>query len=819
MSERQSVLSVGSHPNLAFYNWRLFKSTICDLTIVSSDGPTVQWYSKKFGNSRFTSSSKFTSLDQVFNSGVKLYDMVIVSASSLDELSSICTDLRDFAKRQIQSTGKAFNLLVESTNYVNLEPFIKLTLQEPEVKIFSIMSDFDIRSVKKNTYKVCDSKKESELVYVGKSDESKREYEADEVVQINKISDLYESCEIDVYKLGTPLEFLSYQWKFALPKISIEPLSIIFEQPFPKDLHGQMLAKPLISGLIMEVITVIKAMGCKLFKSYDNEDSLIERLCQLYPSVPLTDDLMEAPKLFYDFYHQNELSLDLLLLQPILLADDNKIRTPYLEFLYAIMSQFSSINTNSTEKSMLWLRKNPENLNSLRAQHEEVLRLRTQLKEAESAPSKQPDEAQTNGRDYKQFQQPHPVAQNAPIQPPSADVGPEEELEELAGFVGAFGDSPDIQRQANFYQQRPPVGPSRLTHPPPSSQVGRANSFVSQMGPNHSMTQLPPQNGPYGSIPTNRSLGNLHGHYQSHGYVENQYDQYGNVIKKSRGQYPNNSHQLPPHALPPQGFPNQRFPVGAAPQGYGAPPLQQSFGGPTPPGVQYPKPPVQRRVSSVPQMDYAPSEAALGSDMARFPQKTNRKNRQSTLPNLGSASAVGYNGNDFNMMPRQKGHALNAKASQSTLRQPQPVSVAPPVNHLSHRLSVMGMPDQNHSNSATPQSRLQPPNRQGTNSQSHSSNSQGTVTPDRDDRDFTDDRQYLHPGYQNSNPELQPGVAAAGGSAAPTTAGAPGTETTTGSEQQQFASKPLGLNVHEQKAESDKDKKKKRGLFGRKNKK
>lgn len=52
----------------------------------------------------------------------------------------------------------------------------------------------------------------------------------------------------------------------------------------------------------------------------------------------------------YHFIHQTTpLNIDILLLQTILLADDFGIKTPYLEFLYSVLSQFERLNSGKSK--------------------------------------------------------------------------------------------------------------------------------------------------------------------------------------------------------------------------------------------------------------------------------------------------------------------------------------------------------------------------------------------------------------------------------------------------------------------------------------
>lgn len=524
-----SILSIGCHPNIAFYNWRLNASNSVDLSLVESTDLSdasyqpnglpnqtfYSWSSEQFGNERYSLNNVFKTLDDyILHAKNNHLDFIFLSAISLQSLSTICSSLNQIIKYQLDKHNVP-TIIVESTNFVNLEPFVKMSLQLNEndaelVPIISIMSDFDVREVGNKNFLLYKSKKESELVYVGKSGRE-NSYTSIEIGLINKIADLFESAKIDVYKLNTPLEFLSYQWKFALPKITVEPLSIIFENPFPSDLQRQILAKPLISGLIFEIITVIKTMGCKLFNSYDNEDSLLLRLSQLYPPVKLSDDASEAPKLYYDFFNQNQLYLDLLLLQPILIADDFQVKTPYLEFLYAVMSKYNTNNfsTLDNETSIFWLRKNSENVRQLKLKQDELV-LENSLREKKIAQNHQllsnPSPPSTSASNINNQAIPQNRLSNTPpraqyqqktLNRSSTDPQIDPEMEELSDMVQSYG---VINQTPNSSSRRQSVGNLQ----PPFTKSHQQDAPSPNLVPQQSLPHgLPPQ-----GLPPNQQLFN-----------------------------------------------------------------------------------------------------------------------------------------------------------------------------------------------------------------------------------------------------------------------------------------------------------------------
>ena len=578
-----SVLSIGSHPNVAFYNWRLHASrnvvlsTVVSTVIsdpanqipVSNPKPTsYSWSSDQFGNNRYTLDNVYKTIEDYIslnlnnnnnNNGsgatenrLGNIDFIFLSATSLQELSTICASLNYILSAQLANHNVP-TIIVESTNFVNLEPFVKMSLQlDDQVPIISIMSDFDIREVGHNNYLVFKSKKESELVYVGKSGRE-NQYSSQEIGLINKIADLFENANIDVYKLNTPLEFLSYQWKFALPKITVEPLSIIFQKPFPAELQQQILAKPLISGLIFEIITVIKTMGCKLFNSYDNEESLMERLSQLYPPVTLSDDASEAPRLYYDFFNQNQLYLDLLLLQPILIADDYQVKTPYLEFLYAVMSQYNT-NNFSNSASIFWLRKNEENVRRLKLQQDEIA-VQNSIREKEIK------QAQAQ---VMQMKTPPATFTSQPQSQQRMDP----DLEDISDMVHSYGIAEKSPQQLQLQQQHTAQSQKNVMNLQPAFPGSSYQGQGQGLGQPQGQQQVPVQ---------------------------------GNASPNFAPQ------QTLPHGLPPQGLPPNQQIFASPHQQSGAPPAQMApyQQGPPPmhmqqqqqqqqqPGMMMPAPPSQ----------------------------------------------------------------------------------------------------------------------------------------------------------------------------------------------------------------------------------
>lgn len=342
------VLIYGNHPNLALYTWRFQFAKSVDLYHVSdarSNEITID--TRSYGKNTFQLKNHFhdfAELQRLLQNESNKFDLVILSSSSLQDFSNITTQLNSV----IMSNTKIF---IESTGFVQLEPFIRMSISSPQVKVFSLMSDYDIREVSPENYvQFNPNSSGKQTIYIGETGSLKSQPGSSSYPKpITSLLTTFHSLFLKLFPddaIDTcnflPLDFLTQQWKLAIPRVCFDPLLILFEEFSPSLLHQQILAKPLISGLITEIITLTRTMGIKLPSGYDTESDLLKRW--------VAGNGQGYPSLLYHFEHKTApLDIDLLLLQPILLADDFTIKTPYLEFLYSMMCQFKKLNNDESK--------------------------------------------------------------------------------------------------------------------------------------------------------------------------------------------------------------------------------------------------------------------------------------------------------------------------------------------------------------------------------------------------------------------------------------------------------------------------------------
>ncbi|QHS76697.1 Svl3p [Saccharomyces paradoxus] len=374
------VLAIGNNPNILFYTSRFQLAKNIDLYHVN-DSKSCQFEieTEYYGKDQFELENHFTSIEHLTEalnskSSGAIFDIIIMSAQSLQELSSLASKLTSI----IDSNTKIF---LESSGFIQLEPFVKLSMDSPHVNVFSILTDLDIRQIGPNQFKHFRSTANENTIYLGESKSNTEKYQSGVITLLTTFeklfAKLFSNIKINLCNFSS-IEFLSQQWKLAISRICFDPLLIMFEQENPSDLDQQIIAKPLISGLVTEIITVAKTMGARLNSSYDNENALLSLWKDSYQSTN------KPPALVYHFIHQTTpLNIDILLLQTILLADDFGIKTPYLEFLYSVLSQFERLN-NGKSKWFIRSDEKTQVLQSLQKSQKNELTLQNQISTLQS---------------------------------------------------------------------------------------------------------------------------------------------------------------------------------------------------------------------------------------------------------------------------------------------------------------------------------------------------------------------------------------------------------------------------------------------------
>ncbi|ODQ68235.1 hypothetical protein NADFUDRAFT_44852 [Nadsonia fulvescens var. elongata DSM 6958] len=361
------VLAVGDSPSLAFLAWRLSVSQMCQISLVwrgSKISPNnscqISFASEKFGNAKFTPAFAGNSIGEVLaQSPARPLDYVLVSPTSLKQLTSLYKSIDS----SFISSNTVF--IIDASFYtVGLEQILRRTFTKNLV--LTVICEAELRKTEPNSF-----------VHLGNNFRTIIGIPGDfaavgsYVDMANYFKSILESLALDV---AITQDYLKYQWSRAIPFLAFEFLSVILESPLPGMLQKELLARPLIVGIVNELSQIATAQGCPLFDDIMNYiDDETARFSQSYSlaggdvdtarsTKPLS--FLHSPVLFYNMYNSFDIPIDVLLLQPILMADDFQIKTPYLESLFTFLGRMLKIVSG---ESLLFSRRS-ENVSSLGGQ-------------------------------------------------------------------------------------------------------------------------------------------------------------------------------------------------------------------------------------------------------------------------------------------------------------------------------------------------------------------------------------------------------------------------------------------------------------------
>lgn len=153
-----------------------------------------------------------------------------------------------------------------------------------------------------------------------------------------------QTAGLDAARAKSSDAFTKVQLIKAIPVVAFEPLSILFELTDVDRLKESVIARPIIEGLVSEM----SAIAARLGHAMPSAQHFLQT--SKLRTAPQTFKFPKASLLFFHFYHRHSIAADLLFLFPILMADELRAgKTPYLEMVFAMMSQVLAINENRSK--------------------------------------------------------------------------------------------------------------------------------------------------------------------------------------------------------------------------------------------------------------------------------------------------------------------------------------------------------------------------------------------------------------------------------------------------------------------------------------
>jgi ketopantoate reductase len=350
---KASLLSVGSSPPVVFLCSRLQASRGYDISIawpeISSRDDRYSVISDKFGSTTFQADHVFDLADLASirpptkpsppsrsldpreapasstTTALSGFDIVLITLSNLRQVSRI-------AKNLAPTIVPNHTIILLDTSS-GLPPLRNLLTEKfPHNPVMSVILS-DSRIFRTLSANPCIVHKTSNTTAI-------LDYSALGLFSTSKsVSDLLfniQSAGVDIAKPQDQTAFLQSLWQRCIPTLAYGPLSIILDVPDISKLQQDILARPIYQGVINELLELARSQGCSMPDS-DYFDNI---------------DLVRSLNMYNDFYNKLPIPIDVLLLQPILLADEFGLKTPYLESLFAFFSHLNMINSEAGKSAL-----------------------------------------------------------------------------------------------------------------------------------------------------------------------------------------------------------------------------------------------------------------------------------------------------------------------------------------------------------------------------------------------------------------------------------------------------------------------------------
>ncbi|KAJ5969166.1 hypothetical protein N7501_005414 [Penicillium viridicatum] len=321
---RLRILSVGGNAISAFLSWRLQATTSCDVTLVWKSGFDavsqygVSFKSKAFGNERFKPRHVVRAPEEA-SSRENAYDYVILCVKALPDVYDLASVIESVV------TPQHTCILVNTTNTLGIEAHLEQ--RYPTNVILSLVSNVEISQTGPSEFEHLSSSE----IYVGATNKSSSIPTSIQNDMAAALAMTLNSGQVDC-KVSDNIR--QEQFDRMIGPIAFHPASVMFDTPNHTQLLEKTGVRPLVMGIIDEMMELASAQGCS-FPS-DFRDKTVQKMIAL-----------DSPTTMYsDFQGRRPMEVETFLGSPIKLAIESNVRIPRIETMYAMLHHVNIANQN-----------------------------------------------------------------------------------------------------------------------------------------------------------------------------------------------------------------------------------------------------------------------------------------------------------------------------------------------------------------------------------------------------------------------------------------------------------------------------------------
>ncbi|KAK9369408.1 ketopantoate reductase PanE/ApbA C terminal-domain-containing protein [Lipomyces kononenkoae] len=327
-SSRLKVLSVGSNPICAFLSWRLTASNAADVSLVWKTqfdivyNYGVSFKSDQLGTQRFRPFQVMKSVDDI-TIPPGGYDYILLCVKVLPDVYDLSSVIEP-----VVTPGHTC-IVVNTTAGLGIESYLDDAFKDNVV--LSLVCDNAVTQTGPAEFEQVESDPQ---FWLG----ANAKYAPNDV---SLVDDMIESfaltLEAGAVKCNVSKNIRQQQWEKSIGSIAFHPLSVIMEESNLSALISIPRARSTISGVISELIQIAKSQGC-VFDEFTFGPNVIDAMVSI----------QKQSMMFQDYVAKRPMEIEVLLSNPLKMADAAGVKSPRLEMLYILLSRLNKLNQSRT---------------------------------------------------------------------------------------------------------------------------------------------------------------------------------------------------------------------------------------------------------------------------------------------------------------------------------------------------------------------------------------------------------------------------------------------------------------------------------------
>ncbi|KAK9236825.1 ketopantoate reductase PanE/ApbA C terminal-domain-containing protein [Lipomyces kononenkoae] len=327
-NSRLKVLSVGSNPICAFLSWRLTASNAADVSLVWKTqfdivyNYGVSFKSDQLGTQRFRPFQVVKSVDDIATPPGG-YDYILLCVKALPDVYDLSSVIEP-----VVTPGHTC-IVVNTTAGLGIESYLDDAFKDNVV--LSLVCDNAVTQTGPAEFEQTES---APQFWIG----ANGNYAPKDASLVDDMAESFAlTLEAGAVKCNMSKNIRQQQWEKSIGPIAFHPLSVIMEESSLSTLISIPRVRSTISGLISELIQIAKSQGCA-FDEFTFAPTVIDAMVAV----------QKQSMMFQDYVAKRPMEIEVMLSNPLKMADAAGIRSPRLEMLYILLSRLNKLNQSRT---------------------------------------------------------------------------------------------------------------------------------------------------------------------------------------------------------------------------------------------------------------------------------------------------------------------------------------------------------------------------------------------------------------------------------------------------------------------------------------